>query len=340
MMLRLNWDRIRQSITANPGLKTGSLILAIILWITITGQGTADRIVRDIPYQIKSIPQGMELTDKGTGVIQVRIRGPKSLIPTLKPSDITISLKLPEDVEPGEVPLRVTSSSIITPYSNQLSILQIVPDTVTVTLDRVIQKSVRIQPFLRGSPNADYELGESRVSPPHAVIEGPYSALESIEVVYTEPIDVLDQTLSFDDRVQLKPQNALIRIITPSRVTARVEIRERITERSFPEFEITAVPQTLASDFIVTPPVVTLTIIGPASMVNRLKPTDIQLVADCAELMPGDHMIRPVLVAGESRITLVSIDPDTVIITIPEPVPTATPSTAPLTDASATSSSE
>ncbi|HPQ41750.1 MAG TPA: CdaR family protein, partial [bacterium] len=301
------------------------LILAVILWVTITGQGTADRIIRDIPYQIRNIPGGMELTDKGAGVIQVRVRGPKSLVPTLKPADFTVSMKLPDGIESGPVPLQITHSNVITPYSNQLSILQILPSSVTVYLDRVVQKSVRIQPFLKGSPNPDFELGEYRVSPPCALLEGPQSVLEGIDVVYTEPIDVGGQTLSFDDRVLVKPQSTLIRVIEPSRVTARVEITERITERSFPEFELTLVPRNGDLGYAASPSVVTLTIIGPAATLNQLKPSDIQLVADCTELPPGTHTVRPVLVTGEDRITLVSIEPEDVEVLVPDPTPTPSP---------------
>jgi len=321
--------RIHRTVTANLGLKIGSLVLAVILWVTITGQGTADRIIQDISYQVRNIPGGMELTDKGTGVIQVRVRGPKSLVPTLKPADFTVSLKLPDGVNAGPVPLRITHSNIITSYSNQLSILQIMPGSVTVNLDKVVQKSVRIQPFLRGSPNPDYELGESRVSPPTALIEGPQSVLDGVDVVYTEPIDVGGQTLSFDDRVVLKPQSTLIRVIEPNRVTARVEIRERITERSFPEFEITVMPDTEPAEYEVLPSVVTLTIIGPAAILNRLKPTDIQLVADASDLSPGVHNLRPVLVTEEEKITLVNIDPDIVEVRVPEPTPTPSPTASP-----------
>jgi len=318
-------NRLVQAFTANIGLKIGSLILAVILWVTITGQGTADRIIRDIPYQIRNIPGGMELTDKGAGVIQVRVRGPKSLVPTLKPADFTVSMKLPDGIESGPVPLQITHSNVITPYSNQLSILQILPSSVTVYLDRVVQKSVRIQPFLKGSPNPDFELGEYRVSPPSALLEGPQSVLEGIDVVYTEPIDVGGQTLSFDDRVLVKPQSTLIRVIEPSRVTARVEITERITERSFPEFELTLVPRNGDLGYAASPSVVTLTIIGPAATLNQLKPSDIQLVADCTELPPGTHTVRPVLVTGEDRITLVSIEPEDVEVLVPDPTPTPSP---------------
>lgn len=321
--------RIMQMLTANIGLKIGSLVLAVILWVTITGQGTADRVIRDIPYQIRNIPEGMELTDKGAGVLQVRVRGPKSLVPTLKPADFTVSLRLPDGVQAGPAPLQITHSNIITPYSNQLSILQIMPESVTVNLDKVVQKSVRIQPFLKGSPNPDYELGESRVSPPNALLEGPQSVIDGIDVVFTEAIDVGDQTLSFDDRVVIKPQSTLIRVIEPSRVTARVEIKERITERSFPEFEISLVTPDTEAGYSVSPSVVTLTIIGPAATLNRLKPSDIQLVADCTDLSPGEHTVRPVLVTSEDRITLVDIDPEMVSVLVPEPTPTPLPSASP-----------
>lgn len=321
-------NRIVLFFTANIGLKIGSLVLALILWITITGQGNADRIIRDIPIQIRDIPEGMELVDKGIGSVQARIRGPKSLVPTLNIADFSVALKLPEGAGPGMVNLPVTRSNLSTPYSNQLTIMQISPAVVSVKIENIIQKSVRVQPFLRGAPDPNYELGQWRVSPPFAIISGPTSVVEKTDVVYTEPIDIVDQTLSFDDRVSIKPQDSLIKVKEPRQVTARVEIRERITERSFPEFELTVIPEP-DLDLQLTPSLVTLTIKGPATILNRLKPSEIQLVLDWSNLEPGSHEVRPVLVTGETGIISIIIDPEIIALTVPDPTPTPSPTITP-----------
>lgn len=321
--------KVLLAVSTNLGLKIGSLVLALILWITITGQGTADRILRDIPYQIRSIPEDMVLTDKGIGMVSLRLRGPKSMIPTLKPEDCSVVLRLPEGTVEGETELEISHSNVMIPYSNQMSILQITPSVVRLTLDRIITKSVRIQPMLRGSTNPDFQLGQWRVTPPEAVLKGPRSILESVDTVFTEPIDISDQTLSFNERVSLRPGSPLVTVERPAKVSARIEILERMTERSFPEFEITVVPDVRDSGLMVSPLVVTLTISGPASALNRLKPTDIQLVADCSGLSPGEHSVKPVLVSNLEKIVSVVLDPETVQVTIPEPE--ATPEPSPMT---------
>ncbi len=313
----------------NPGLKLGSLLLALILWVTITGQGTADRILRDIPYRIENIPDGMVLTNKGIGTISLRLRGPKSMIPTLKPEDCSVVLRLPEDVPEGETEIEITNSNVTIPYSNQMAILQITPSTINLKLDGIITKTVHIQPLLRGSPHPDYQLGQWRVTPPDALLRGPRSILESVDTVFSEPIDVSDQTLSFNERVSLKPGSPLVTVSQPDKVSAQIEIVERITERSFPEFEITVVPDYRESGMVVTPLVVTLSITGPAATLNRLKSSDIQLVADCSGLQPGDHDVKPVLVSNLTKIGSVVVDPDTIQVTVPNPTPEPEPS-APL----------
>jgi YbbR domain-containing protein len=330
----MNWKKwfntlgkkVLNSISHNPGLKIGSILLAVILWITITGQGTADRILRDIPYQIRDIPADMVLTDRGIGMVNLRLRGPKSMLPTLKPEDCSVVLRLPDDLQPGEVDLDITHSNVVVPYSNQMSIMQITPNTVRVTIDSIFTKTVKVQPLLRGSPHPDYQLGQWRVSPPEAVLRGPKVLLETVDTVFSEPIDVADQTLSFNERVDLKPGSPLISVIRPTKVSARIEILERITERSFPEFEITVVPEVRDTSTIVTPLVVTLTLTGPAAILNKLKPSDVQIVADISGLEPGDHDISPVFVSGNEKITSIVIDPDVLQVFVPEPTPTPEPS--------------
>jgi YbbR domain-containing protein len=316
--------RLLAALSRNIGLKLGSLLLATILWITITGQGTDDRILRDVPYQIRNVPENLIMTDRGVGFVDIYIRGPRSMIPTIRPEDCSVFVNLPQDPVTGSMEIDILLSDVTIPYPNQVSLLQVTPQSVTVILDELITRTVQIQPLLRGSPHPDYQLGEWQVEPPDAELRGPRSYLENLETIYSEPIDIANQTMSFNERVSLKPASPLVSVIQPSRVSAIIEILDRTIERSFPEFEITVVPDTPDSSVNVSPVVVTLTISGPAATLNKIRPNDIELVVDCTNLAAGEHDIAPVLVSGYDKIVSFQVEPETITVFIPETKPDAT----------------
>ncbi|MGB3975977.1 MAG: CdaR family protein [bacterium] len=311
--------RLSASLTRNIGLKVGSLFLATILWVTITGQGTDDRILREVPYQIGNVPADMILTDKGIGFVDIYIRGPRSMITTIRPDDCSASLSLPENSEMGTVEIEIDHSDIVIPYPNQVSLLQVSPSSVTVALDELITKTVRIQPFLRGSPHPDYQLGKTQIEPDNAELQGPRTYLDNVESVFTEPIDIANQTRSFNERVSLKPGSPLVSVLQPSRASAMIEILERTIERSFPEFEVTVLSNAHDPSIIVSPTVVILTITGPASTLNKLTPSDIQLVINTDNLKPGRQLVSPTFVSAHGKMLSFRVEPEKIEVVIPEP---------------------
>ena len=311
--------RFSTALTQNIGLKLGSLVLATILWVTITGQGTDDRILREVPYQIGNVPADMILTDKGVGFVDIYIRGPRSMITTIRPDDCSVFLNLPENLDIGSAEIEINHSDILIPYPNQVSLLQVSPPLVTIAVDELISKTLNIQPFLRGTPHPDYQLGKWQIEPSTVELEGPKSYLDNMESIYTEPIDIANQTRSFNERVSLKSGSPLVTVLQPTRVSALIEILERTIERSFPEFELTTVPDTPDSEITVSPTAVILTITGPASTLNKLSPADIQLIINTNTLKPGKQRVTPTLVSVHDKVLSFRIEPEKIEVFIPEP---------------------
>ncbi len=320
-LLKRKSSKFVASISNNIGLKLGSLFLAIILWITITGQGIDEQKLRNVPYQIRNVPDGLIVTDKGVGVVDLHIRGPRSLLPAIRPEDSSIVLTLSPDTIIGETKIDIAHNNVYLPYPNQTSLLQISPSEVSVTLDEMTSKSVPIRPHLRGNPHPDYQLGEWRVDPEQAEVQGPKSYLEHLELIYTETIDISNQTMSFNERVSIKPASPLISVIRPARASARIEIQERIIERAFTDFNVSVLPEETEPGFRVEPETVTLTLTGPAALLNRLRPAELQLVADWTEMPPGEHQISPVLVTDHEKLLTINIDPELVTVFIPKAEP-------------------
>jgi hypothetical protein len=309
--------RIFRHLFANIWLKLGSLAVAIIIWYSLTSQGYADKTYVNVPYEFRNIPFNYEVIDRGVGYVSVTARGPQNLIVYLKSENLTIPIYLPDDISAGEFTFPIKPSDVHTPYPNQITILQVLPSETTIRLDTIGSKKVKIQPFLRGSTATGFDIESWTVDPDEAEIRGPVSQLEDLDKIFTEPIDISGVSMNFNERVEILPQENFIHVVEPLRVTVRIEIKEKIIDQSFPEFELTVLKPDSDPGITIKPNVVTVNISGPYRILKNLQPQDFRVIADCRELEPGTYNIPLILVQAPAEIVSHSIDPPAVEVIVP-----------------------
>jgi hypothetical protein len=89
---------------------------------------------------------------------------------------------------PGTVVIQNDPDSIKLPRG--LSILRLQPPTLTLLLDRLIEKELPIKPELIGKVHKDFKLDSATVEPVTLKISGPQSILDQEKNLYTDPIDI------------------------------------------------------------------------------------------------------------------------------------------------------
>ncbi len=324
-MARRWYRSLARRIFANFWLKIASLAVTVVIWISVTGQERTDKTFMNIPYEIRNIPLNMAVTERGEGFVRVTIRGPQNLITTLKPENISVVANLPDSVTEGEIRMELTHSNVSTPYSNQLSILQIGPGEITIKLQKTTTRMVAIKPFIRGAPAEYHELGPWEVIPPNVQIKGPVDTLDRIDSILTDPIEISGVTMTFNERVGLQPNDNQVRVVSPQRVTVKIAIREKMLERSFPEFLFSILQPHPDAELTASPSVVTLILSGPQRIVGTLQPHEVEVVADCTHLEPGSHMVPLLLESSFSEQLNFSTDPAAVEVHVPTPKPEPTP---------------
>jgi len=320
-MISAFFNRIIRRVFANFWLKIGSLLLAIIIWTSVSNQGRTDKTFIGIPYELRNIPLNMEVTDRNIGIVQVAIRGPQNLISSLRAEDIIIPLELPNDVKQGEMHLKIHPSDVQTPYSNQLSILQVTPPDISIKLEKTMTAMRPIQPFIKGSPANGFELLDWLIEPPTVEIKGPYNSLTKLDKILTEPIDISGVNSTFKQRVRLESSSKFIHIVKPEHATISIRIKEKIIERTFPEFEITVLKPDPDPGITVYPNVITITIKGPLLGITSLQPKDIEVNVDCRNMTSGTHEIPLSIANQQAQLDSFNIDPPVVKVFVPTPNP-------------------
>jgi hypothetical protein len=221
------------SLLENLPLKAASLSLAVLLWFVIAGEKTSERGI-SVPLELQNFPKDLELTGDPLNSVEVRLRASPGIIHALQPGEISAQINL-AGAGQGERIIPMTAETIRVPFG--VRVVKITPASITLNLERTIDKVVPIRPRLLGRPAPGYEVGEVTSDPSEIRIAGPKSRVQEVESAFTEPVSVEGAQVPVVEGVNIGLEDPLLRVQGTSRVrvTARVqEVREKSTFEGLP----------------------------------------------------------------------------------------------------------
>jgi len=186
----MNFD-LRRMLFENGLIKLLSLALSLTLWFYVTSTGKTE-LTLSVPVELRNVPAGMTVVGDVTGSLEVRVQGRERVL-----RDGTISKKVIAQIDlsaakEGDNIVPISPDDIKRPGGTTVSHLS--QSEIKVKLERLVRKTFRVTPVLRGSPAAGYRLVSAAVIPPKIVIEGPASAVSALERLQTMPIDIQKAT--------------------------------------------------------------------------------------------------------------------------------------------------
>jgi len=297
-------------------LKLVSLFFALFLWYFVVGEDKVDMNVT-IPVEIVNLPRDLVISNQYKKQIEVTVSGQRSLIRGMSEQHISRSIDLSK-ATPGTVVIQNHPDSISLPRG--LSILRVQPPTITLLLDRLIQKELPIKPILVGKLHKDYRLDSVTVDPPNLEISGPQSILAQEENLSTSPINIngLDQSTVKQIPLALKPE--ISDLIGEPIVAVRLsisELKQNMEIRDIPvDFELDNGRPT-ETIYRLFPSTVDATVEVPQSIAR--KQGDLRSLFQAKikpeSLQPGRSNLTVVL-NGPSGVKILKIKPDKVTLEI------------------------
>ena len=200
------------------GLKLFSVALAVGLWLAVSGEPIAERGVR-IPVAFENLPESMEILGDPPGSVEVRLRGASGTLRRLGAGDLAAIVDL-ESEHAGTRMFDMTSDRVRAPLG--IDVTQVIPSTISLTLDVTASRVVPIVPEVRGAPAAGFVVGAVEVEPASVEVEGPESRLRDLIEAMTEPIDVSGMSVPMRRMVTVGVDDPYLRLVTPG--SARVTI--------------------------------------------------------------------------------------------------------------------
>ncbi len=257
-----------------------------------------------------NIPEGLTITRNCPG-IEVCIRGPEKILHSISHKHLPYKLDLSGN-SAGHQYVKINRKGFSFPSG--IKVVDIKPDHVIVGLEKEIHKTVPISVVVEGSPAAGYVVSGAVATPLSIKVKGPEKILESIQKIFTKPVEITGVKKSFQKEITLALEEG-VEIDSPTKlVTADIFIEEKVKTRKFENVPIEG--RHTHYQYIITPSVITITVKGPVSIIEKLEVgKNMEVYVDLKDLKPGVY-VRCVVITLPVKTTLIDVHPKIFGVTI------------------------
>ena len=303
---------IRKAFTENIGLKTVSLITAILIWAFIM---SAKEISTWTEVKLSyKIPEDKALVADVPTKMRVLVKGPWTALSTLNTDNLVYEVDLMNNPL-GQSVVYLSAAQLRLPPG--LRIANVTPAQIEVYFERKLHKTVEIIPQLTGTPKPGYKLSEpsATVDPPNIVVEGPESEVALLQAVQAVPVDVTDKDASFDATTDLIRVSPRVIFVDVKKVSVSVKIEPDILTK-----EVSDVPVIInggSETLFAQPDAVTITVKGLRPRIERILPEHLIVTIDATN-GPGTYEAS---VTPPKDVTVTRVFPHLIKVVAPQEIP-------------------
>jgi len=285
-----------QWITRNWPIKGAALFLALMLYVAVQLQQPVTTSF-DVTLNLQ-LPPGRALVHKPPQ-IRVQISGKGSQILKLRSLAGDITRRIPDTLTASTYAIHLdpTEVELALPKGADVRVMEVRPSEITLSLDSVARKEVRIVSLVTVTPESGQFLhGGLSMTPTTARLVGPEKSLAAIDSVTTVPMEITSVSGGFTRNVPIDTMPLGIVRLSPKQVTVTGEMGT-IAERSFAGIPVETGAGAITS-FIVTPARVSVAVRGPEERVQALTRDSLRVVAHITGSIPGVARITVIAPRG------------------------------------------
>jgi YbbR domain-containing protein len=297
-----------QLITRNWPIKAAALFLALMLYVAVQLQQPVTTSF-DVTLNVQ-LPPGRELVQKPPPV-RAQISGKGGQILKLRSLAGDITRRVPDTVTARAFVIHLDPADVelALPKGADVRVMEIRPNEITLALDSVATKAVRIVSLVTVKLDSAQMLhGGLSITPPMARIIGSAKNLAGIDSVTTMPLEITSTSGAFSRTVPIDTMPLGIVRIAPKQVTVTGELGV-IAERSFAGVPVETGAGAI-TNYIVTPARVSVSVRGPEERVQALTRDSLRVVAHITDPSGG---VAKITVVGPRGLSVRAI-PDSVTL--------------------------
>lgn len=310
---------IKRLLTRNVRYKVIALVLAVTIWYSVTERSFKDLTVS--PVQIEfTYPENFHIHTEALDAVFLKLNCPQYIISEYELSAKHFWIKIvigpqslsEEDLVSQEnyrkefrVPLESDMVHIRLPEkeSRLIFVQAITPGVLRVPVSLVTQKVRVIPPRLRGEPQPGLAAGKPQLSSPWIELTGPPKALEKIDSIELQEIDlsgVTEGEISTQVEIpkdQLKSLGVHAVRDSDRRIYVTVPIEPAIQARTISGIPVVTKNTPTGAEVTTTysPLSVEITIEGSPGVISQVIPEQLSAEVDLAGFGVGQHEVPPTL---------------------------------------------
>ena len=236
----------------NWALKLGALALATVLYTGLVFSGSfSDKTLPGVPVTALGQPEATYLLTQQLGAVDIRYRSATDPGVTVTPESFAVTIDL-ATYDMSQSPQVQSLKIHVRPLADGLEFLSVTPNAISVALDRIDQRQVRVA-VDSGQVPAGLEISTPQISAAQVTASGPESLLHRVDralaTVRIDPsgIDCCGQVdlvpVDIDGRrvesVDLNPSTVRVQIdVTTVETSRTVPIRPLLTGAPAAGFEV------------------------------------------------------------------------------------------------------
>jgi len=297
-----------RAITHNLGAKLLALVVAALVWFNASGQEQVMR-TRTVPLVFEGLPDSLAVATPLPENAEVRVTASRRQLVTVGFRRLSVVTDL-SGFGPGRHRVSFGSDAIRGLGSLDPGVAQVVsPDHVDLEVEPMAIRRVQVSLSTTGElPHTVVPVeGGTEIEPAWVTIRGPASLLERVQHVSTRPLDLTKVRDNVQREVALDVDR---RIFTcdPMRVSLTMRVSAR-GERVLANVPPTVLLDSDAMEVEIEPRAVSLTLEGPAAVLDTLSSGDVSVLLSLAGRPPATYRMSPeVILPPGVRLTATSAD--------------------------------
>jgi YbbR domain-containing protein len=217
---------LRKIFLEDLGLKLLALAIAIVLWLSVTGQN------KPVTQRVSGVQlnflrqEGLEISNDPASTVEVTVKGSPNLLDQMNLRDLVVTVDI-SDQKAGERVVRLSPETVKMELPPGVKILAFRPATIPIRLEPTIEVALDVEVKFEGRVPEGYEVTSISANPARIKVRGPSDRVSLLQKAVTETVRLDGRKESFSlSRVAINISDPKLEILDPN-VEVRVEIAEK-----------------------------------------------------------------------------------------------------------------
>ena len=260
-----------------------SLAFSVILWVSITLSNDYSTNLQ-LPIKFINLPEGYVTASHSSEKINIKVRGKGWNLLTAKiAAQNDYYVDAGKELKKKQIFDLRSFAAENTWLTSKLQILEITPDTISFSFEKISYAKLKIVPHLQLDFKTGYSLAtDVTVIPESIIVSGPIQKVNAMVDVPTELLKISSLSEKTEKIVELKNIPGLNYEVQTASVILNVQ---RTVEQSFDEINVRVLDIPRDRDVVLLPNKINISLRGGIDVLGKLDKTKISATVDYREVV-------------------------------------------------------